>query len=108
MPRPTASAAPPLTSIQVQSSTHYACPDLRGYWGDYFGLTQFQNVGYTLDLGFLGSVKDPWLNASTFSVSAFRPPGSPSPCSTATKVYSAPVDVQAFTWPSSIYALPPF
>jgi hypothetical protein len=90
-----------------ESSTHYACPDQRGYWGDYFGITQFRREGYGLSLGFLGAVQDPWLNASTFSVSSFKLATTPSSCATATKVYSAPVDVEAYTWPSLTYALPP-
>ena len=91
-----------------QASTHYACPDLRGYWGDYFGITQFQRVGYSLNPGQAGTVKDPWLNASTFSVSSFKPVTTASSCAAATKMYSDPVDIEGYTWPSFTFVFAPY
>lgn len=78
----------------------FPCPHDNGYWGDYFGLTQFPGlVPASFPLPNAGVPL--WLNAASFTFSAHRPANAGDVCSVYQRQkLGAPMDIDAFTWPS--------
>ena len=89
--------APEQDGVIGPPSDSYLCARSEGYWGDYFGLTQFVGSG-----GLFGLPGGPyWLNAATFTFSAHRTADAEPVCSVDGRALGLPMSVYGFTWPSS-------